>query len=234
MEPNIVFEDQAVLVCIKPAGVPTQTSRLGSPDMVSILKNHIYQTSGKKKAPYLAVIHRLDQPVEGLLVFAKTPKAAKDLNRQLSSSGFGKYYLAVLSGIPENRDAFLECDMVKDGRTNTSHICSPDTPGARHARLHYRILSIKTLEKDPEFFRSRTTDPDAGFSGPFAVAEIKLDTGRHHQIRVQMASIGCPIAGDRKYGTNGDAFRQLQLFACRLEFLHPDTHKPMSFSHKPF
>lgn len=234
MEPNIIFEDPTILVCIKPAGIPTQTSRLGTPDMVSILKNHIYRNTGRKKEPYLAVIHRLDQPVEGLLVFAKTPKAAKELNRQLSSSGFGKYYLAVLSGIPQKNEAVLNCSMVKDGRTNTSRICPPDTAGAKHARLQYHILSIKNPETDPDFFRPRITVPVSELTHSFAVAEIRLDTGRHHQIRVQMASLGCPIAGDRKYGADSPVFRQLQLFACQLEFLHPATHKPMFFSHRPF
>ena len=102
MKPHILYEDQDIIVCLKPAGIPTQTSRPGLPDMVSILKNHIYQNSAHKKQPYLAVIHRLDQPVEGLLVFAKTPAAAKELNRQLQSFGFGKYYQAVLLGCPQN------------------------------------------------------------------------------------------------------------------------------------
>ena len=193
MKPHILYEDQDIIVCLKPAGIPTQTSRPGLPDMVSILKNHIYQNSAHKKQPYLAVIHRLDQPVEGLLVFAKTPAAAKELNRQLQSFGFGNY-------------------LVKDGRTNTSRICTEETPGAKVARLSYHI--------------AKTT-------AEFSLAEIHLDTGRHHQIRVQMAHLGCPIAGDRKYGPNQTSFSQLQLFACRLEFAHPKTKKHMEFTHAP-
>lgn len=102
-------------------------------------KNHIYQNSAHKKQPYLAVIHRLDQPVEGLLVFAKTPAAAKELNRQLQSFGFGKYYQAVLLGCPQTADGILEDYLVKDGRTNTSRICTEETPGAKVARLSYHI-----------------------------------------------------------------------------------------------
>ena len=175
MKPHILYEDQDIIVCLKPAGIPTQTSRPGLPDMVSILKNHIYQNSAHKKQPYLAVIHRLDQPVEGLLVFAKTPAAAKELNRQLQSFGFGKYYQAVLLGCPQTADGILEDYLVKDGRTNTSRICTEETPGAKVARLSYHI--------------AKTT-------AEFSLAEIHLDTGRHHQIRVQMAHLGCPIAGD--------------------------------------
>ena len=90
--PRILFEDQEILVCHKPSGVPAQTNRIGTPDLVSILKNHLRKES---RSPYLALIHRLDQPVEGLMVFAKTPRSAKELSRQLTTSGFGKYYLAV-------------------------------------------------------------------------------------------------------------------------------------------
>ena len=139
MKPHILYEDhqhhsifliripEHLLprqLLLHPAGIPTQTSRPGLPDMVSILKNHIYQNSAHKKQPYLAVIHRLDQPVEGLLVFAKTPAAAKELNRQLQSFGFGKYYQAVLLGCPQTADGILEDYLVKDGRTNTSRICT--------------------------------------------------------------------------------------------------------------
>ena len=143
MKPHILYEDQDIIVCLKPAGIPTQTSRPGLPDMVSILKNHIYQNSAHKKQPYLAVIHRLDQPVEGLLVFAKTPAAAKELNRQLQSFGFGKYYQAVLLGCPQTADGILEDYLVKDGRTNTSRICTEETPGAKVARLSYHIAKTK-------------------------------------------------------------------------------------------
>ena len=173
----IIYEDPHLIVCRKPAGIPTQTSRIGTRDMVSLLKNHLadpaspQKTAGKNgqhRQPYLAVIHRLDQPVEGLLVFAKTPAAARELSRQITSSGFGKYYLAAVRGIPVPSEADLEDDLVRDGRTNTSRVCPPNTPGAKHARLHYRTLE---------------TQSDA--ATPYSVVEIHLDTGRHHQIRVQ-------------------------------------------------
>lgn len=246
MTPDILYEDKELIVCRKPAGVPTQSSRIGAPDMVSILKNHLRTSGVQKQSPYLAVIHRLDQPVEGLLVFAKTPAAAKQLNRQLQSSGFGKHYRALLSAVPSQSEGDLQNYMIRDGRTNMSRICSADTPGAKSARLHYRILR-----------------QDNGY----AVADITLDTGRHHQIRVQMAHLGCPIAGDRKYGPakqpgvtspkciktaadaalrcgetpGGDIFSetgglfsspasQLQLFAYRLTFRHPATGKRMEFT----
>lgn len=217
MKPEILFEDQHILVCVKPSGVPTQSRQVGTPDMVSILKNHLHSRQSKNGEPYLALIHRLDQPVEGLLVFAKTPAAAKSLSRQLQTSGFGKHYLAVLGAVPGEMEGHLEDYLVKDGRTNTSRICTPDTPGAKPARLRYKVI--------------RTRDD-------MALAEITLDTGRHHQIRVQMAGLGCPIVGDRKYAPAameqpGPISGQLQLYAVRLSFRHPATGKPMSFCHTP-
>ena len=207
---NILYEDNEVIVCKKPAGIPTQSNRIGAPDMVSILKNHIAAASKQKGEPYLAVIHRLDQPVEGLLVFAKSPHAAKELNRQLQQFGFGKYYRAHLTQTPDAQEATLTDYMVKDGRNNTSSICSAKAPGAKEATLTYQITEQ--------------------FDDGTCMAEISLKTGRHHQIRVQMASIGCPILGDRKYGAaDCDFTGNLQLFACRLEFRHPRRGKQLTF-----
>lgn len=219
MKPRIIYEDRQIIVCRKPAGIPVQSSRVSTPDMVSILKNHLAEEcslpSGKPASPgkslYLAVIHRLDQPVEGLLVFAKTPEAAKDLNRQLTSSGFGKYYRAEVCGVPVPPEGDLEDYLIKDGRTNTSRVCPKETPGAKAARLHYRVTGTRSEN-----------------GTVYSLLEIRLDTGRHHQIRVQMSHLGCPLAGDRKYGA-GTERGPLKLCAYRLEFLHPSDHRPMCF-----
>ena len=150
---NILYEDPHILVCVKPHGIATQSKSIRYPDMVSLIKNHLAKasgTSGKSGAPksigsrtpgsaepYLAVIHRLDQPVAGILVFAKTPAAAKDLNKQLQNQGFGKYYRALVTNAPSEEEGTLEDYMVKDARTNTSRICSAKENGAKIARLHY-------------------------------------------------------------------------------------------------
>ena len=200
---NILYEDPHILVCVKPHGIATQSKSIRYPDMVSLIKNHLAKasgTSGKSGAPksigsrtpgsaepYLAVIHRLDQPVAGILVFAKTPAAAKDLNKQLQNQGFGKYYRALVTNAPSEKEGTLEDYMVKDARTNTSRICSAKENGAKIARLHYDTVPVT----------------DWLFTAPAAFhgteLEIHLDTGRHHQIRVQLASVGCPIVGDTKY-----------------------------------
>ncbi len=210
----IIYEDPHIIVCHKPAGIATQTNRIGSQDMVSLLKNYLAKhqrrldPTGRGSAPYLAVIHRLDQPVEGLLVFAKTPKAAKELNRQLTTSGFGKHYLALVCGIPVPPEGTLTDYLIKDGRTNTSRVCEPNTPGAKPARLHYKIKEVRDN---------------------ISLIEIQLDTGRHHQIRVQMANLGCPLIGDRKYG-NTKSTEPIKLCAYRLEFRHPAIDRILTFS----
>lgn len=212
MNLHILHEDEHIIVCYKPAGIPTQTKKLGEQDMVSLLKNHL-------KGGYVAVIHRLDQPVEGLLVFAKTPFAAKELNKGLQGSGFGKHYKAVLWGIPNQDTATLEDYLVKDGRTNTSRVCNPSEKDAKKAILSYEVIATgKDDDKD------------------ISLVKVKLDTGRHHQIRVQMANMGCPIWGDAKYNTvavQDRRFRQIALCAYKLEFAHPKTKKKMDFEVEP-
>ena len=216
MNLQILFEDNDIIVCYKPAGVPTQTAKMGAQDMESLLKNHIYKTQKEKKPPYVAVIHRLDQPVEGLLVFAKTPSAAKELSKEVQrGAGFGKYYKAVLCGVPKETTGKLENYLVKDGKTNTSRVCEPSEKDAKKAILNYEVLKVQE-EK--------------------CLVRVKLDTGRHHQIRVQMSHMGCPIFGDTKYGTQGvekGMWQQIALCAYRLEFVHPKTKKKMSFEVEP-
>lgn len=219
MSLNILHEDEHIIVCYKPAGIPTQTKKLGEQDMVSLLKNHLYKNQTDKKEPYLAVIHRLDQPVEGLLVFAKTPFAAKELNKGLQGAGFGKHYKAVLWGIPDKQSETLEDYLVKDGHTNTSRVCSPSEKDAKKAVLKYEVIA--TGEDDGK---------------PISLVRVKLETGRHHQIRVQMANMGCPIWGDAKYNTaavRDRRYRQIALCAYRLEFIHPKTKEKMEFEIEP-
>lgn len=219
MNLKILFEDNEIIVCYKPAGIPTQTSKMGEQDMVSLLKNYLYKNQAVKKEPYIAVIHRLDQPVEGLLVFAKTPFAAKELSKGMQRAGFGKYYKAVLWGVPAKASDTLEDYLVKDGRTNTSRVGNQIEKDAKKAVLSYEVLA---------------TGKDDGKD--ISLVNVKLDTGRHHQIRVQMANMGCPIWGDAKYNTatvQDRRFRQIALCAYRLEFIHPKTKKKMEFEIEP-
>lgn len=207
---KIVYEDDRLLVCHKPAGIATQTDRIGQPDVVSELKNYL-------RSPYVAVIHRLDQPVEGLLVFAKDKKTAAALSSQLTSHQLRKLYLAIVYGVPEGGCAQLTDYLLKEKGSNLSKVVDRQTPQAACAQLSYRLL-----EKLDE--------------GRAALLEVELTTGRHHQIRVQLSHHGYPLLGDRKYGSQDSiAYSDrnnrsvVALCAYRLEFTHPGTKKRMSF-----
>ena len=220
---NILFEDSHIIVCVKPHGIATQSKQIGSPDMVNLIKKHIFMNNPDKGEPYLAVIHRLDQPVKGILVFAKTPFAAKELNKQLTSQGFGKYYLAKVEGKLPAKEGILENYLVKDKRTNLSRVCDKNTPDAKLARLHYRVLDTNCCQTKSEITNAKNIS---------AQIEIKLDTGRHHQIRVQFSHIGCPLIGDTKYNKSligQKGWQEIALCAYKLEFLHPKTQKAMKF-----
>lgn len=216
---EIIYEDSHVILVHKPGGISVQTRRMGEKDMVSILKNY---RANKGEQPYIGVIHRIDQPVEGLLLFAKTKEAAAKLSGQFQKRGINKIYRAIV--INEKGVAFsigkevsLCHYLLKDGRTNLSEPVKEGTPGAKKAILHYTVL--KTNENLAEVL-------------------IRLETGRHHQIRVQMAAEGLPLAGDRKYGglqkTMPDkAGREVALCAAQISFLHPKTGKKMHFEIRP-
>lgn len=175
MDINILYEDEEVIVCEKPAGVAAQTRRLGQADMESLLKNY---RAAKGEPPYIGVVHRLDQPVRGVMVFAKTKEAAADLSRQVQTKMADKFYYAVTDGVPEQKKGTLEDYLLRDGKTNTSKVVSKSTEGAKSARLDYEVTA-----------QNKTN----------AILRIRLDTGRHHQIRVQLANAGIPIVGDAKY-----------------------------------
>jgi 23S rRNA pseudouridine1911/1915/1917 synthase len=211
--PEIIYEDSDLLVCRKEAGVAVQTARPGQADMVSLLKNY---RAKKKEEPYIGLIHRLDQPVEGVMVFAKNQKAAASLSKQVSGRQMEKQYLAVLQGIPKERTGELRDFLLKDGRTNTSSVVSADTPGAKEARLSYEVL--KTEESVNK-----------------ALVRIRLHTGRHHQIRVQFSHAGYPLYGDTKYGQPllDGVYCPVALCSCRIGFVHPSTKKEMEFEIQP-
>lgn len=216
MKTEIIYEDNDVLVVYKPAGLAAQTAKVGQADVVSELKNHMRQS-------YLGVIHRLDQPVEGLLVFAKNQKAAAGLTEQLRNQGDGgtlnKHYYAVLCGRSAAKEGRLE-DRLCRGEGSKAIVA--DKEGAKCAALSYRVL--QTIDSPAEL----------------TLIEVRLETGRFHQIRAQMAHHGLPLAGDLKYGSEESKRLSAQLgvgnvalCACRLEFEHPVSHKKMQFRITP-
>ena len=201
---NIQYEDKELLVVYKPAGLATQSARVTSPDLVSSVTRHL------KGAP-VYVVHRLDQPVRGVMVFAKTKEAAADLSRQVQTKMADKFYYAVTDGVPEQKKGTLEDYLLRDGKTNTSKVVSKSTEGAKAARLNYEVTA-----------QNKTN----------AVLRIRLDTGRHHQIRVQLANAGIPIVGDAKYNFKETMTRSgngLLLCSYKIGFKHPKTHKKVEF-----
>ena len=167
--------------------------------------------ASKGELPYIGVVHRLDQPVEGIMVFAKNKEAAADLSRQIKTKLADKYYYAMTDGVPEKKKGTLEDELLQNGKTNTSEVVERGTPQAKHASLSYEVV-----EQD----------------GKHAVLRIKLDTGRHHQIRVQLAHAGMPIVGDKKYNFKENiapSGGQLALCSFKIAFRHPKTDKKLEF-----
>lgn len=256
---RILYEDQDIIVWHKPAGIATQTSRAGQADMVSETVNYLvhmqrdsvsekgsnggWQNEKGKKIPYVGVIHRLDQPVEGILVFAKNKSAAAALSRQITEEQTEKYYYAIVCGHNYKKEGVLENYLLKDGRTNTSSVVPPEVKGAKRAVLHYEILTEKVVEPETSAERcegENCRDSEAPAAYKIALARIRLYTGRHHQIRVQMSSAGMSLLGDYKYAdakairiSEQMQIKDIALCAYWLSFLHPETKKRMEFCIKP-
>ena len=180
MKVIIIYEDSDLLICEKLPNIATETDKIGQMDMVSLVKNYLAEQSGVSN-PYVGVVHRLDQPVHGVLAFAKTPLAAKELSRQITEHTMNKQYYAICCGqLYRNEDTLVDY-LQKEPRNNVSKVVSPQTPGAKKAQLTYRHVETKE---------------------GLHLMEIDLLTGRHHQIRVQMAHAGLPLLGDLKYGNH--------------------------------
>ena len=212
---DIIYEDADIILVHKPAGVATQTKRLGQQDMESLLKNYRAKNG---ETHYIGVVHRLDQPVEGIMVFAKNKKAAASLSKQVQQHVIGKYYYAVTECVPENKKGVLEEYLLTDKKTNVTRVVEEDerkqisnSKDVKSAKLEYEVVE----EKEGK-----------------VLLRIKLHTGRQHQIRVQMSHMGSPLVGDSKYG-NGASKEGLALCSYRLEFKHPGTNKDVEFEIAP-
>lgn len=216
MSLNILFEDEWILVCEKPIKVPSQSDKSSDFDMVNRVKNHIYEVEDRTN-PYVGLIHRLDRPVGGVMVFSKKEEATRELNRQMTSHAFKKRYFAVVTGEVEDTSESVEVRdfLMKDGRTNLSKVVSAATKGAKEA-----ILSYHALEKKEE----------DGI--PLTLLDIELKTGRHHQIRVQLSNRMEGIWGDTKYNkrfTSQRGWTNVALYSYELSFVHPNTKKELTF-----
>lgn len=222
---KVLYEDQEIIVVVKPAGVESQAAKKFAPDMISEIKKHmvINKLCTPGKEPYVAVIHRLDKPVSGVMVYAKTKKAAAALSEQVQNRKMDKFYEAVVCGKPVNNvDNFVDY-LKKSVDGNYSQIVDKGENEAKRAELSFETL--KTVETE---------------DGTLSHVRIHLLTGRHHQIRVQFSGHGLPLYGDGRYnpafgGTAAGRSRQLPLALCAvsLSFDHPTTGKRMEFSVNP-
>ncbi len=199
---NIIYEDNHLLVVEKPINVPVQKDSSGDKDLLTMLKEYLKKKYNKPGDVYLALVHRLDRPVGGVMVFAKTSKAASRLSKQIQKHEMKKIYMAVIEGKVSDSGVFID-RLKKDEKTNTT-IISED---GKEAELSYNLV---------------------GFVNNLSLVRISLKTGRSHQIRVQFASRKIPLYGDQRYNPKA-SLDQIALFASRLEFKHPITKEIISF-----
>ncbi len=204
---NILYEDNHLLVVEKPVNIPVQEDESKDEDLLSILKQYIKEKYQKPGDVFLGLVHRLDRPVGGVMVFARTSKAASRLSQQIQKQTFEKTYLAVLCGESRKQETLVDY-LIKDSRKNIVKVTSSTNPSGKRAELSYQLIS-KTK----------------GLS----FVEIELKTGRSHQIRVQFASRSMPLWGDQRYNQEAIVGQQIALWANKLSILHPITQEKMTF-----
>jgi len=204
----VFYTDNHLLVLYKPAGLLVQGDESGDVSLLDFAKQWIKQRHQKPGNVFLGLVHRLDRPVAGVMMFARTSKAAARLSEQLRIGSARKVYLAVVEGEPSQSSAHLVHQIER--RDRLSRIVQRQTEYSREARLSYRLLDS---------------------AGSRSLIEVELETGRRHQIRLQLAHIGCPIIGDCRYGASQAlSARQIALFASRLTIVHPTRRQPLTFS----
>lgn len=213
---NILYEDNHIIVCEKPQGIPSQEDISKDKDMLTIVKEYVKEKYNKQGNVYVGLVHRLDRPTGGIMVFAKTSKAASRLCNQIKSEekDFKKKYLAVVVGCPKNKKGKLVSYLLKDEKENKVREVNEKTTGAKRAELDYNCLVYNEKHN-------------------LSLIEISLYTGRSHQIRVQLCSMKTPIFGDSKYGGDVEGKTNLCLWAYRLSFVHPTTKELMTFKSRP-
>lgn len=207
---EILYEDNHIIVVVKPYNVLSQADNTNDIDMLFIIKMYIKEKYNKPGNVYLGLVHRLDRPVGGIMVFAKTSKAASRLSEQVRERKLKKRYLAVVHGIIKNDNDELINYIVKC-KDNSSKITVKEE--GQIAKLKYTVLERNIKEN-------------------LTLVDIDLETGRHHQIRVQMANIGHTLYGDQRYGKQDK--KQIALFSYELEFIHPVNKELMKFEKMPY
>lgn len=213
MELKVIYEDNHIIVVEKIPNVPSQEDKTGDISMMTLIKDYIKEKYNKPGNVYLGLVHRLDRPVGGVMVFAKTSKAASRLSNEVREKVFKKEYLAVVDGKLEQEKGTLENYLYKDKKTNTSYVVNKDKKDSKYAKLDYEVIKY---DKENDL----------------SLIKINLHTGRHHQIRVQLANIGHSIYGDQRYGIKGKN-KQIALWAYKLTIEHPTKKEKMEFEDLP-
>ncbi len=208
----ILYEDNHIIVVVKPQNVPTCEDESKDKDMLTIIKEYIKEKYDKQGNVYLGLVHRLDRPTGGVMVFAKSSKAASRLSEAMKNGDFDKRYYAVLVGTPKEEQAVLRHYLKKNAINNMVYVSQPTIAGAKYAELDYNIL-----------------EKVDGLS----LADVRLHTGRSHQIRVQMNAIGTPVYGDMRYGGEKAKKGNLSLWAYYLSFSHPVSKERLVFRVQP-
>ena len=210
---KIIYEDNHIIVVEKPVNVPSQSDKTGDKDLLTMIKEYLKEKYHKQGEAYLGLVHRPERPVGGVMVYAKTSKAAARLSEQIRQKQFTKKYLVIVDGKMEQKQGILENYLWKNERTNTSKVVEEGTKNSKYAKLKYEVLKYV---------------PETNLS----VLKITLETGRHHQIRVQLSHAGHSIYGDQKYGSRGKG-KQIALWAYELSFIHPITKEKLNFTDMP-
>lgn len=210
---KVLYEDNHIIVVEKKPNIPSQGDKTNDIDMLTIVKQYIKEKYNKPGDVYLGLIHRLDRPVGGVMVFARTSKAAARLSEEVRDKVFKKKYLTIVDGKFEKKKDTLEDYLLKNEKNNLSKVVKEGTKNAKLATLDYEELT----------YNEETN---------LSVLKIDLHTGRHHQIRVQLSSRGHSIYGDQKYGSRGRG-KQIALWAYSLEIVHPITKEKMTFESLP-
>jgi 23S rRNA pseudouridine1911/1915/1917 synthase len=205
----ILYEDNHLLALYKPAGLLVQGDQTGAVSFLDLAKTWLKERYHKKGEAFLGLVHRLDRPVAGVMLFCRTSKSAGRISEQFRSGKIRKYYLAIVAGNPGKNSGRL-IDHLERRKNRSSRVASAPSPATQDARLSYQVL--------------------AG-TASLSLVEIHLETGRHHQIRVQMSHLGHPILGDLRYGAGAPlAQRQIALVASRLTLYHPISKEEMSIT----
>lgn len=205
---NVLYEDNHIIVVVKEANIPVQEDNTKDMDMLSIIKKYLKEKYNKPGNVYLGLVHRLDRPVGGVMVFAKTSKAASRLSEQIRNNELKKTYVALVHGKVKDDERLVNY-LIKDESTNTSKVTSKDL--GKESILEYNLISYRDN---------------------MSLININLITGRHHQIRVQLSNINHPVYGDQRYGIDKIGV-QIHLWAYKLEFRHPVTKEQLIFEYKP-